>query len=92
VQVSTAVAFSEQMTNDSTLDQRILKYLQERPQACDTLQGIASWWVMCQQVNDSIIGVQQVLETLKAQGLVRERKTLNGRTLYYISEPEQENP
>lgn len=80
------------MTNDSTLDQRILKYLQERPQACDTLEGIAGWWVMCQQVKESVIGVQQVLETLKAQGLVRERKAPNGRTLYYISDPEQETP
>lgn len=70
-----------------TLVLRISEYLQKHKQAGDTLEGVARWWMMNQQVNDSLTEVQQALQQLKAQGVVTARKGPDGRTLYFINNP-----
>ncbi|HEY9402628.1 MAG TPA: hypothetical protein VIQ24_08030 [Pyrinomonadaceae bacterium] len=72
------------MKNDNELTQRILTYLQERQQAGDTLEGIATWWVQRQQVSESVKAVHNALQELEAEGVVIERKIPNGRTLYLL--------
>lgn len=70
-----------------TLVLRISEYLHKHKQAGDTLEGVARWWMMNQQVNDSLTEVQQALQQLKAQGVVTARKGPDGRTLYFINNP-----
>lgn len=71
------------MTNEK-LTQQILEYLEEHPEAGDTLEGIATWWVQCQQVSESVIAVRQALQQLESDGIVTERKTPSGKTLYFL--------
>ena len=71
-----------------TLVLRIFEYLQKHKQAGDTLEGVARWWMMNQQVSNSLTEVQEALEQLKAQGVISVRKSPDGRTLYFINKPE----
>lgn len=68
--------------NDEVAEQ-ILEYLRGHPHACDTLEGIARWWIMDQRLCESVLIVQQALGWLKAKRLVLERTMPDGRTLYY---------
>jgi len=70
-----------------TLILRISTYLQKHKQAGDTLEGVARWWMMNQLVSDSLIEVKEALERLKAQGVISARKSPDGRTLYFINNP-----
>ncbi len=71
------------MADDNEIVQRILEYLREHPQAGDTLEGIAKWWLMCQQLSDRVVSVQRSLEVLKAQGVILEHKRPDGRSFYF---------
>jgi hypothetical protein len=73
------------MTDDSKLAQQILDYLERRSAAGDTLEGIASWWIQYQRVSESVTIVYQALQELRACGVVLERKSFDGKTLYYLS-------
>jgi hypothetical protein len=74
------------MTQETeSLEQRITDYLRQHPQAGDTLEGIARWWLLRQQVHDSLRSVERALEGLKLEGLVKERRTPGGQRLYFFS-------
>ncbi len=74
------------MEKEGTVTQHILKYLTANPGAGDTLEGIAKWWVMRQQLNDSVDAVQTALESLMTTGLIVERKAPDGRVLYFCTQ------
>lgn len=67
---------------------QILNYLEEHPQASDTLEGITRWWILQQQVSESVMVVHRALELLKEEGYVLERKTPDGQTLYSLKNTE----
>lgn len=71
------------MPKDSSVTKQILKYLEANPQAGDTLEGIARWWLLQQQVSDSVNAVHEALGQLKSKGFIEERKTPGGRTVYF---------
>lgn len=48
----------------------VLDYLTRNPDAMDTLDGIAEWWVMRQRIDTSVTGLSRVLGRLVADGLV----------------------
>jgi Fe2+ or Zn2+ uptake regulation protein len=50
----------------------ILEYLAEHPQAMDTLEGIAAWWLMRQQVRTEVSTLRKAVERLVAEGLLEE--------------------
>jgi Fe2+ or Zn2+ uptake regulation protein len=62
---------------------QIQTYLEEHPAAGDTLEGIAMWWFQRQRVSETVTDVYQALQELKASGMVLERKTPDGKTLYF---------
>lgn len=70
-----------------TLIPRILNYLQRHNQAGDTLEGVARWWMMNQQVTDSLTEVKEALDHLTEQGVVSARTGPDGRTLYFVNDP-----
>jgi hypothetical protein len=49
-----------------------VNYLAEHPQATDTLEGIAEWWVMREQVRVDVQLLERVLRRLTAEGLLEE--------------------
>jgi DNA-binding transcriptional regulator PaaX len=65
-------------------DQRILDYLRQHPRAADSLEGIAGWWLLRQQVCEALSAVRQGLERLTAEGIVTERRGADGRVLYSL--------
>lgn len=50
----------------------MLGYLSEHPQASDTLQGIAEWWITREQVKVDVEILRKVLRGLAEQGLLEE--------------------
>jgi hypothetical protein len=69
------------MEAEQKLTQQIQDYLERRPQAGDTLEGIARWWLLRQQVNESVEEVKQALAILKSRNVIVEQN-LAGRTIY----------
>lgn len=66
----------------------ILEYLRRCPQAADTVEGIANWWIMQQRLNESVEEVQRSIASLQAQGLIRERKGPDGRSIFMAATPD----
>lgn len=60
----------------------ILLYLQNNPNAADSLEGIVNWWLP--QIYHSIdaASVEQVLEQLIAEGRVKKLSLIDGTNLY----------
>jgi hypothetical protein len=62
------------------LQRRIVAYLAAHPQALDTLQGIARWWV-----ESDPSAVEPALAQLERRGIVRRRQL--GAAVYYALDP-----
>jgi hypothetical protein len=67
--------------NEAELSRAILLYLEEHPQAQDTLEGIASFWVMRQKVREDVEAVAIVLSKLTKSGQLEEIR--QGQSLQY---------
>ncbi len=63
---------SSQDTEEQRLEQElaeaILRYLADHPQATDTLEGIAEWWLLRQQIRVAVERVAKALRRLIAEG------------------------
>ncbi|MBN8998527.1 MAG: hypothetical protein J0H54_03810 [Rhizobiales bacterium] len=60
----------------------ILSYLERRPHAVDTLDGIAEWWIDAQRARIARATVLAALDQLVAQGEV-EKRVLSPSTVVY---------
>jgi DNA-binding IclR family transcriptional regulator len=58
--------------NDEEVAESILAYLAEHPQAMDTVEGIAQWWIMRQQVRANVTTLARVLQGLADKGLLEQ--------------------
>jgi hypothetical protein len=74
--------------DDKIATQLVMAYLEAHPQARDTIEGIARWWLMSQQINDATFAVKRALEELKKRGYVREERKADGRIFYCVQENE----
>ena len=54
------------------LTRMILDYLAEHPQAMDTVEGIAEWWILRHQARVVTARVARVLAQLTARGLLEK--------------------
>jgi hypothetical protein len=54
---------------------RVLDYLSEHPQAMDTLDGIAEWWVPLEGESIDRSELKNVLYSLTAEGLLEESQS-----------------
>lgn len=59
-------------SDESHVADCILQYLAEHPHAMETLDGIADWWVMRQQVRVNLTTLARVLRRLTAEGVLEE--------------------
>lgn len=50
----------------------LIQYLDENPEAMDTLDGIAEWWVMRQRIRASVTTVACAVRQLVDEGLLEE--------------------
>lgn len=71
---------------DQKISERIMKYLQERPYACDTLEGISQFWMEFERVDQSIDAVKNVLDILVEKGAVIKIKRNGGMPIYKLDQ------
>lgn len=69
---------------ESLIADELLAYLDENPQAQDTLEGIV-WWLLEQRINVYMTRVKKGLAELVNQGLVLERQGPDGQIHYSIN-------
>lgn len=55
----------------------IERYLELHPQAADSLEGIATWWISKQRIRSELEVVRAALEQLARSGIVSSKKTKN---------------
>jgi hypothetical protein len=60
----------------------VLSYLSGHPEAQDTIEGIAEWWLLEQRIRHEITEVKKALDELVAQGLILERSGRDGHVHY----------
>ena len=60
----------------------ILNYLVKHPDAKDTLEGIARWWILREQIEQSVEKVSQTLADLVAQEFIIIKKYYNQEKMY----------
>lgn len=65
------------------LAKAILEYVAEHPDAQDTAEGIASFWVLRQEVKEDVEDVLSVLRELTQSGQLEENKR-GGSVLYRL--------
>lgn len=64
------------------LTAEITDYLAAHPEAADTAEGVAQWWVGRQRYDRLMAAVEAALTRLVAQGVVSCREAADG-TVYY---------
>lgn len=65
----------------------ISRYLASRPNASETVDGVAKWWLLRQRYEDSVETVQRALEFLEAKGEVVRLPLSGGVVMYRKSLP-----
>jgi Fe2+ or Zn2+ uptake regulation protein len=63
---------------EAEVETAVMDYLAEHPQAMDTAEGIAEWWVMRQQVRVEVETLLRVLQRLVDEALVEKVDSPNG--------------
>lgn len=66
----------------SSIQADVLGYLQEHPNAADSLDGIRQWWLTRQLARRSTIRVQKALDELVEAQLIDCRTMNDGRLVY----------
>lgn len=66
----------------SSIAQSIKRYLDSRPQASETVEGVAKWWLIQQRYSDSLEQVQQALDFLEKNGEVSRIQLADGREVF----------
>jgi Fe2+ or Zn2+ uptake regulation protein len=60
------------LVRKSELTTAILDYLAQHPQTMDTVEGIAEWWLLRQQIRIGFNAVAQVVRELTEKGILEE--------------------
>ncbi|ALP53826.1 hypothetical protein Tel_12155 [Candidatus Tenderia electrophaga] len=67
----------------SNVAHEIEHYLESHPQAADSLEGIASWWIARQRIRTELEVVRAALEQLSHSGIVSARQDTGKRGPIY---------
>jgi hypothetical protein len=73
----------------ATIAQGILRYLLQHPDAEDTLEGIAHWWLGERTIKRQTLAIKKALASLVEEGLIIEVEARQSRTLYKLNKPRQ---
>jgi len=64
---------------------RILSYLAENPEATDTPEGIAQWWLLEREIRDQSAAVERALAALAEEGWLIARRHAGSPTRYRLN-------
>jgi hypothetical protein len=70
------------------LSQRILSYLAKHPEAGDTLEGIVTWWLEQETIEQIVDEVADTLSDLEHKGTIHTYRTQSGEIIYKIKKNE----
>ncbi|MGH7600929.1 MAG: hypothetical protein ACREOI_31615 [bacterium] len=74
----------------SAIALRILAYLEEHPDARDSLEGIVEWWLLEQEIKNHTIVVREALDELVTEGLIVEHQGESLRALFSMNPQKRE--
>ena len=77
--------------SEDAVGRKILDYLKHNPSAEDTLEGIAQWWLLEQQIRIERTRVQAALKRLVECKLLSVRRGVDGRTRYRLKSKSRDN-
>ena len=77
------------MPTEQELAACVMEYLTGNPKAADTLEGIAEWWIMRQQIRIDVELLAKVLASLTEKGLLAS-DGLGKSTRYYLPRKQEE--
>lgn len=69
-------------TDVMTIVQHLSRYLQGHPDACDTSEGIARWWIDADPPPVPVAIVEAALGWMMACGVIESSRAADGRTRY----------
>ena len=78
------------MNSKFKIENEILAYLVEHPNARDTLEGIVNWWLLERYIKFQTAMVKEALSALIARGLILETKGSNSQTHYRVNQSKYE--
>jgi DNA-binding PadR family transcriptional regulator len=67
------------------LTDEVLAYMARHPQAQDTVEGIAEWWLLEQHIHHAVSDVEAALSELVDNGFLVARQCRDGRTYYRLN-------
>ncbi len=73
------------MVKISEISQEILQYLRKHPDASDTLEGIAEWWLLSQRITHTLKRVRTAVLELLEEGWIIEIKGENSTIRYRLN-------
>lgn len=77
------------MPTEKDISEEILAYLNKYPEASDTLEGIAEWWLLNQKIQSGIEKVRAAIYELLEEGWVSEIKGKNSAIRYRLNPKKQ---
>jgi hypothetical protein len=72
-------------TNKAEIARRILIYLEENPEAQDSIEGILQWWLLERTVHYEKIRVEQVIEELVSRDFIVARQNAGSPIIYSLN-------
>lgn len=66
------------------VENAINQYLQQYPQAADTVEGIAKWWLPRFEISLPLESVRRVLEKMVAAGKLNRLEKHDGSVIYTL--------
>ncbi|MFL6647563.1 MAG: hypothetical protein ACJ8J7_04550 [Sulfurifustaceae bacterium] len=60
----------------------IRRYLEVRPNAAETVEGVARWWLARQRHDDTVVLARQALDYLESKGQVVRFRLAGGKVMY----------
>lgn len=75
----------ELLTGDArSVAKQIIRYFLRNPEAADTLDGIARWRLLDEQIYQSVQMTEAALNFLVAMGLLEAERSASAGTIYHI--------
>jgi hypothetical protein len=78
-----------QAEKETDMARAILRYLQGHPDAKDTLEGIAQWWLLKEWTERKYNQIESSLSDLVSRGLVIERRREGMPPYYWLNRAKQ---
>ena len=72
------------MEKKDEVARRIIEYLRKNPDAGDTIEGITTWWLQLEKIDESVEKVSTALEELEKKGMLKKQKVKGGSQLYKL--------